>query len=132
MRPPPAKKIAVYTIPLTSTLVAFRIVRVADPADPALVESMRSHFDLGRPPRKTENEFVVLHMGISCWRTEAGARGLATAYPKIGAHIARLELGGGRGFNFNASATDATGGQHLTIWGDPIMLAAQVVDVVPV
>ena len=127
---PAARKLTVYEIPAEVTLEVFRVVKVSSIADPALADSFRSHFELKRPPRKIEATFIVVHMGVSCWRSEEGARKLATSYPTIGAHVARLEIEGGKGFN--ASSSVLGGSQHLTVWGDPIKLAAVVTDVVPV
>ncbi len=129
---PSAACIAVYEIPAGVTLEAFRVVKTADVTAAGFTDSFRSHYEMGHPPRKIEVGFAVIHMGVSCWRSESAARGLATAFPKIGSWIARLELPSGKGLNVNAAATSAGGAQHLTIWGDPVKLALSVADVIPV
>jgi hypothetical protein len=129
--PQPARLVRVYDvyeIAGGTVLQVFRVVKTDDRDDPAFIESFMSHYELGRPPRRLEIGFTVIYMGVSCWRSRNGAVGLAQAFPKIGAHVARLELRQGNGFNVAATS----GQDHLTVWGDPVKLAGAVADVTPV
>ena len=43
-------------------------------------------------PRDTSSEALTRHRGFSVWRTEAHARAVARRFPKLGTHIAEVEL----------------------------------------
>lgn len=68
------------------------------PADPAQLDSFRSHYELQRPPRGPEARAAVIHMAVSmfearepCWGLIDRTRG------RIGDHVAELHLGPHRG-----------------------------------
>lgn len=109
---------------------AFRIVRAADPEDSAFLDSLRSNYELNRPPRGIEDRDAVVHMGLSMYETPE--RAVATAqmwWPKIGRFLAEVQLVPGEGFNY----TRDTGPEgHLTVWGRPIQLRQVVTDIVPI
>jgi hypothetical protein len=121
-------QLVVHEIADGITLELFRIVRGDDMEQPGLVESFRSHYELGLPPRRAERRAAVIHMGLSTYRTVSQARGTAARFPRIGTHLARLRLEAGRGLNF----ADTGHPGHVTVWGDPLMLASSVVDIEPV
>lgn len=109
-------------------LELFRIVRGDQAEQPAFLDSFRSHYELGLPPRGTERRAAVIHMGLSTYRAVSQARGTATRFPAIGSHLARLRLTAGHGLNF----ADTGHPGHVTLWGDPVVLVDSVVEVEPV
>jgi hypothetical protein len=104
-------------------LTVYRIVMTGDRGSPLLADSLRSHYERGRPPRGAEFRAAVIHMGLSVYLSDLSARATAHRYPQIGTFIAELRLRGERGFNY--AATGQPG--HLTIWGDPIKLQEAIV-----
>jgi hypothetical protein len=106
----------------------FRIVRSDVPEDPVLLNSLRSHYELGEEPRKVERSSTVLHMGISTYFAAGVAHGTAKRFPVIGEFVARLTLRPGQGFGFVHTGHRL----HLTVWGDPIKLHEAVADIKPV
>lgn len=103
----------------------FRIVRSDVLGDPVLLNSLRSHYELGGEPRKVERKWTVLHMGISVYLKQTQARGTALAWPRLGGYIAHLRLRPGSGINFARSGHSG----HLTLWADPVKLRETVVDI---
>jgi hypothetical protein len=117
--------IVVKEITGTAALRVYRITKTGDPQDPAFVDSFKSHYELGMPPRRFETRSSVIHMGITTWQTESRAIGTARAFPKIGSFVAEMVLTGNNGFNY--AETGPPG--HFTVWGDPLKLAAAVDDI---
>jgi hypothetical protein len=111
-------------------LEAFRIVRVADPEDPGLKDSFRSHYESGLRPQPLEARHSVVHMAISLWRSEEQAASIARRFSAIGNHVAKVQLRSGNGFDYLDPTLDRPG--HITVWGDKFLLAQSVVDIVPV
>lgn len=119
----------VYDIKGTSNLEVYRVTTTDDRDSPEFMECFMSNFALDRPPRKLEVGSAIIHMGISCWRSYNAAAGLARIFPQIGSYVARVTLAGGNGFNvaLTGRAEGSEGrSQHLTVWGDPVKLAASV------
>lgn len=84
-----------------------------------------SHYELGRPPRGPENRAMTIHMAVSIFDREEVARELAIRVPKLGGHVARLDLQPGQGI-----CVAKTGGPaHRSVWGRPAQLASFVADV---
>jgi hypothetical protein len=106
----------------------FRIVRTDESDDPVLLNSFRSNYELGGEPRRVERSSTVIHMGISVYTDGDVARETAERFPKLGDFIARLDLQPGHGFNYSPTGHPL----HLTMWGDPVKLAAAVADIYPV
>ena len=52
--------------PVREATVVYRIVRGADRSAPAVLDSLRSHYERGAPPRGYERRLAVIHMQ-SCW-----------------------------------------------------------------
>ena len=121
-------RLLVYEIDEGTGLELFRIVRGEGGQQPALVDSFRSHYELGLLPLRTERRAAVIHMRLSTYRTESQARGAAVRFPATGTHLARLRLQAGRGLNF--AATGHPG--HVTVRVDPLTSAQSVVDIEPV
>jgi hypothetical protein len=109
-------------------LPVWRIVRSDVPEDPVFVNSFRSNYELGSPPRRIENSATVIHMGVSMYLDREAAQGTAERFPKLGGFLAEVSLAGGRGFNYAFTGHR----NHLTIWGDPVKLSEATIDVEPV
>lgn len=107
----------------------FRIVKSGDRGDQAVLDSLRSHYELGTVPRRHGPRSAVLNMAVSMYRErEQASKTARNWWPKIGSHVAELELVAGKGFNF----ADTGHPGHVSVWGDPLELLACVVDIVPV
>lgn len=102
-----------------------RLYRVSfAPDDERFMDALRSHYELGRPPRGPENRAAVIHMAISMFDSVDVARQLARRVPKLGGHIATIDLRPGLGI-----CVAKTGGPaHWSVWGRPAQLAACVAD----
>ncbi len=106
----------------------FRIVRGADRGAPAVLDSLRSHYERGAPPRGYERRLAVIHMGLSVFSTHAAARAMALKWPAIGTFVAELSLEPENGF-----CLADTGQQgHWTLWGRPLQLLASIADILHV
>lgn len=117
--------VSVAELRSSERIVAYRIVRSELSGDPALIDSFRSHYELGQEPRKVERRSTVIHMGISTYLNEEVARGIAQRFPRLGGFVAQLVLRSGNGFNYAHTGHPL----HLTVWGDPIKLINAVVDI---
>lgn len=114
--------------------MAFRLVRTDDSTSPEFTNSFRSRSALGHPPRAwtQEGSNPEIGDGISAYRAcedaAATARKARRRGRDIGEYVAEMHLQEGQGIEI--AEWGAHG--HLTIWGDPLMLVLQVVDIVPV
>jgi hypothetical protein len=120
-------QIDLYALPDDDALELFRIVRGDRVPSVELRDSLSSNYALGRPPRRIEGRSAALHMGLSMYELASQAEQTARLFPKIGRYIARLELGGGCGFNLAPTAQAG----HWTVWGRPDQLLAAVADIYP-
>ena len=108
---------------LEDPMTLFRIVRGSESS--VLEDAMRSHYELGRPPRGPENRAAAIHMAISMFDSRRTAAQLAARVPKLGGHLAEVDLQPGIGI-----CVAKTGGPtHWSVWGRPAQLAACVSDV---
>lgn len=122
-------RITVLEVPVgRGGINVFRIVRSDNPEDPVLLNSLRSHYELGEEPRKVERTSTLIHMGISAYLQEGVAHGTAQRYPTTGSYVAQLLLRSGNGFNYAQTGHPL----HLTLWADPIKLRESVVDIQPI
>lgn len=119
--------ITVYEVTGGLTLTVYRVVRSGNKEDPVLVNSLRSHYELGHEPPGPVRP-AALSMGLSTYLAIDSARDTATKWPQIGSYVAKLALKEGKGFNWAMTIHP----QHITVWGDPVKLAAAVVDIVEV
>ncbi len=103
-----------------------RLYRVCGPWEAeGFVDGLRSHYELGRPPRGPENRAAVVHMALSMFERPAVAVDLAGRVPKLGGHVATIDLRPGLGI-----CVSKTGGPaHWSVWGRPPQLAACVTEV---
>lgn len=120
--------LAVYELQPGETLTCWRIVRSEHPDDPVFLNSLRSHYELSAEPRSVERTSHLIFLGISTYVDESIAHETAARFRKIGDWLAQLRIEHGHGFNYAQTGHRS----HLTIWGDPIKLAASVVDINPV
>lgn len=98
--------------------------------DAAFEDGLRSHYELGRSPRGPENRAAAVHMALSMFDELRVAHDLAMRVPKLGGHIATIDLQPGLGI-----CVAKTGGprhgrpRHWSVWGRPPQLAAWVTEV---
>ncbi|MEJ7891614.1 MAG: hypothetical protein WKF94_03140 [Solirubrobacteraceae bacterium] len=104
----------------------YRVCRARE--DAAFGNAFCSNYELDRDPRGPERVATVIHMALSTFDTLELAVQLARALPKIGSHVAALELVGGRGLC--VAKTGRPG--HWSVWGRPEQLLGCVVDVVEI
>jgi hypothetical protein len=104
-----------------------RLYRICGPRDDeAFEDALRSHYELSRPPRGPENRAAAVHMSLSMFDTPRVAHDLAVRVPKLGGHVATIDLQPGLGI-----CVSKTGGPaHWSVWGRPPQLAACVTEVV--
>ena len=109
--------------------VVYRVVATADRNDAAFVDSFKSSHALGLPPRQgsPEERFRLIHAGVSCFNTKRQAERIAQRWG-LGSYIAEVRLAPGEGICF---ARWGSAG-HMTVWADPVKLAAMTVDIVSV
>lgn len=107
---------------LEDPMTLYRIV--AGTESSVLEDGMRSHYELGRPPRGPENRAAVIHMAISMFAKPRAAMQLAARVPQLGGHLAKVDLQAGLGI-----CIAKTGGpHHWSVWGRPPQLASCVSD----
>jgi hypothetical protein len=121
--------LVVYEIREGAPLRAYRIVRSPNDEDPVFENSLRTNYELGRPPHHAELRYEVIYRGLSMDESRAGAEATARFFDgKLGDHIAEIVLRSGNGFN--VAPTGRPG--HLTVWGDVLKLKAAVTDILPI
>lgn len=98
---------------------------VGDPESDQPADSFRSHYELGRLPRGPENRAAAIHMALSMFDRREVAAALAKRVPKLGGHVATMELVPGMGFCVAKTA----GPSHWSVWGRPVQLLACIADV---
>lgn len=108
--------------------VAFRIVQGAAESDPGVRDSLCSNYERDARPRGLEQESTLIHMGLSMYMRRDLAEATARRWPRIGTHIAEVNLDPGYGF----CLADTGQPGHMTVWGRPLQLLACVADIVPV
>lgn len=101
----------------------FRVIREPD-ASRADFLSDRTR---GKHPRDVSPEALRRHEGFSVWTSEERARAIAQRFPRLGTHIAELELPEGARLEPFRDTPD-----HQTAYGDPDAFLASVVQIVRV
>ncbi|HET6509573.1 MAG TPA: hypothetical protein VFG42_22440 [Baekduia sp.] len=102
----------------------YRVSRARD--DERFGEAFLSHYEQGRPPRGPEDRAAVIHMALSMFDSADVAAQLARRVPKLGGHVAAIDLLPDLGL-----CVAKTGGPaHWSVWGRPLQLATCVTDVV--
>jgi hypothetical protein len=101
----------------------FRICRAED--DDAFGDAFRSNYELGRPPRGPEGRVAVIHMALSMFDSPDIAQQIATRFPKIGDHIAVVDLRPDLGLCVAKTGAPS----HWSVWGRPDHLAACIISV---
>jgi hypothetical protein len=107
--------------------IAYRIVKDVDPGHPDMLDSFRSNYELGAPPRSLEFESMLIHLGLSMYLKAEMAIATALRWPRIGQHVAEVHLEPNNGFCYAATAQHG----HLTVWGRPLQLVACISDILP-
>ncbi len=110
------------------SLIAYRIVKDAHRGDPSLLETFRSNYERDAMPRGIEVEMAVIHLGLSMHLRRKMAVATARRWPRLGRHLAEVELGPGNGFCWAHTVRPG----HITVWGRPEQLFACVVDILPI
>jgi hypothetical protein len=108
-------------------LIAYRIVKILNRNDPALLDAFRSNYELGAHPRGLETESALIHLGLSMYLRPEMAVATARRWPRIGAYIAQVQLVHGKGFCWARTAQPG----HITVWGRPSQLIKSVADILP-
>jgi hypothetical protein len=114
--------------PVREATVVYRIVRGADRSAPAVLDSLRSHYERGAPPRAYERRLAAIHMGLSVFSETAAAKAMVSKWPMIGMFVAELELEPGSGF----CLADTGQPGHWTLWGRPLQLLSSIADILHV
>lgn len=109
--------------PSPASRVVFRIVLTNPPS----LHDFTSNAALRKTPQRPDPEVLRLWDGLSVFASEAQARRQARRLPFLGSYIAEMALP----INARCERTRPTPGHH-TVWGNPAMLLACVVRVVPV
>jgi hypothetical protein len=99
-----------------------RLVR----SDPARFVDVLSKAALGEPLREDTPENRRLWQGISVYATEAQARRKGRASPMLGRFIARIELPDDSPV---LSERTTTSSGHHTLWGDPWIILAAIMEI---
>ena len=73
----------------------YRVSRARD--DERFTEALRSHYEQGLPPRGPEDRAAVIHMALSMFASADVAAQLAGRVPKLGGHVATIDLVPGLG-----------------------------------
>jgi hypothetical protein len=87
-------------------------------------DAFRSHYELGRPPRGPEDRAAAIHMALSMFDRKDVAVALAVRVPKLGEHIATMDLRPGVGI----CVAKTGGAAHWSVWGRPPQLLDCVAD----
>ena len=126
MTEPPTDEAQLHLIGEGEELVVHRNVKSADRASAALLESLRSNADLGRPPRAQERDYPLIHSGISAWDRPEQAEANAQRFPALGDYVAvvRLDPASAARYYYWGSRPG-----HLTVWADPLMILERIVDI---
>ena len=103
-------------------------MRGADRSAPAVLDSLRSHYERGAPPRGYERRLAVIHMGLSVFSTRGAAAAMALKWPMIGMFVAELNLEPGNGL----CLADTGQPGHWTLWGRPLQLLSAIADILHV
>jgi hypothetical protein len=102
----------------------YRVARARD--DAGFLDAFRSNYERCMPPRGPENRAAAVHMALSMFESIDVAAQLASRVPKLGGHIATLDLQPDLGL-----CVAKTGGpSHWSVWGRPLQLEGCVTDVV--
>jgi hypothetical protein len=100
-------------------------------SDPPTERDFWSNKRLGKPPRHEEISDEREYDSLSMWDTYETMRAVCQRFPRVGTHIAELEIPDDRssaGIEFWPSGRPG----HWSVRGDPAVLRACVVRVTPV
>jgi hypothetical protein len=98
-------------------------------ADADLIASMRSDYEVGRPPHPSERRAIALYMAVSMFENGELLQRIALRRPaRVGTYVGRFELRPGHGICIADTGSDG----HWSVWDLPGQLAGCVVDVIPI
>ena len=109
-------------------LTAYRIAKDVHRGYPPMLDTFRSNYERDAPPRGIEVELALIHFGLSMHLSREMAVATARRWPRLGRHLAEVELRPGNGFCWAHTVRPG----HVTVWGRPPQLLACVVDILPV
>ena len=115
----------IEVVVLEEPMRLFRIVPQQESSQ--FEDAFRSHYELGRLPRGPEDRAAAVHMAISMFDRAEVAASLAERVPKLGGHVATMDLRPG----FGVCVAKTGGPAHWSVWGRPPQLLACVTDVEP-
>jgi hypothetical protein len=110
------------------SLTAYRIVKGIHRSDPVMLDVFRSNYERDARPRGLEVESAVIHFGLSMYLERDMATATARRWPRLGRHLAVVQLPPGNGFCWAHTAQPG----HVTVWGRPLQLLACIADILPV
>lgn len=90
------------------------------------LEAMRSNYERGSGRNPRDLRATVLHMAVSMFDTPDALREIVAMFPKLGTHIAQVDIQPEAG----VCVADAASPGHWSVWGRPSELAGFVSDVV--
>jgi hypothetical protein len=91
------------------------------------IGSFNSNFAKGKRPRGIELRSTPVWMSISMFTSPSALESRMRRFSQLGSFIAEMRLEAGKGFAI--AQTGAPG--HVSVWGDPAMLDAAVIEVYP-
>lgn len=107
--------------------VFYRIVHGAQPT----ADDFASNYAKGRPPRRSEVADPVEHRSISVYARLADALGVQRLFPRLGSHIAELELADEDPEIAITKAPDDPADSHHNLQGEPTAFLRRIRRVVP-
>jgi hypothetical protein len=109
-------------------VTAYRIVKGVHRSDPLMLDTFRSNYERDVRPRGLEVELALIHFGLSMYLEREMAAATARRWPRLGRHLAEVQLEPGNGFCWAHTAQPG----HITVWGRPLQLLACIADILPV
>lgn len=109
-------------------VIAYRIVKYVHSDDPPMLDTFRSNYERDARPRGIEIELALIHFGLSMYLEREMAAATARRWPRLGCHLAGVELRPGNGFCWAHTAQPG----HITVWGRPLQLLSCIADILPI
>jgi hypothetical protein len=119
-------RLIVNTTPRPVT--AYRIVKGVHRSDPLMLDTFRSNYERDARPRGLEIELALIQFGLSMYLEREMAAATARRWPRLGRHLAEMQLEPGNGFCWAHTAQPG----HITVWGRPLQLLSCIADILPV
>lgn len=110
------------------SVTAYRIVKGVHRSDPLTLDAFRSNYERDARPRGLEIELALIQFGLSMYLEREMAAATARRWPRLGRHLAEVQLEPGNGFSWSHTAQPG----HITVWGRPLQLLSCIADILPV